>query len=118
MKGSVGGFLRDWKQKLAFTGIYLSVVALMWLFRIPCIFQALFHLPCPGCGMTRACLALCRLDFIAAFSYHPMFWSVPLVYWYLLNDGILFGKKADRIFLLAVAVGFLLQWIPKVIVGF
>lgn len=28
--------------------------------------------PCPGCGMTRALTALLRLDFAAAWGYHPM----------------------------------------------
>ena len=30
---------------------------------IPCLFETVTHLKCPGCGSTRACLAYSRLDF-------------------------------------------------------
>ena len=30
-----------------------------------------------SCGMTRALLAALRLDFAAAFSYHPLFFLLP-----------------------------------------
>ena len=33
-----------------------------------------------GCGMTRAWLAALRLDFAAAFAYHPLFWVVPIAF--------------------------------------
>lgn len=41
-----------------------------------CPFRALTGLPCPGCGMTRAFLALGRLDFAGAWAYNPL--SLPL----------------------------------------
>lgn len=41
-----------------------------------CPFDYFLGIPCPGCGMTRAFLALLRLDFEEAFYYHPLF---PLV---------------------------------------
>ena len=44
---------------------------------IPCLFHSLTDLVCPGCGMTRACLALVQGKFGAAWDYHPF--SVLLV---------------------------------------
>ena len=44
---------------------------------IGCPFRWATGVPCPGCGMTRAYLALARLDFRAAAAYHPLFWAVP-----------------------------------------
>jgi len=41
-----------------------------------CPFNALTGLPCPGCGMTRAFLALGRLDFAGAYASNPL--SFPL----------------------------------------
>lgn len=37
----------------------------------PCLFRCLTDLVCPGCGMTRACLAIVRGEFDAAWNYHP-----------------------------------------------
>jgi len=44
------------------------------LFRCP--MAAVFHLPCPACGSTRAALALARLDFAEALRFNPI---APLV---------------------------------------
>ena len=45
-----------------------SSVTGLWL---PCPFHALTGLECPGCGVTRMCLALLRLDFAAAWAANP-----------------------------------------------
>lgn len=37
-----------------------------------CPWKALTGIPCPGCGTTRAALALGRLDFAAAFAVSPL----------------------------------------------
>ena len=37
---------------------------------IPCVFHLITGLQCPGCGVTRMCLALLRLDFYAAARYN------------------------------------------------
>lgn len=47
---------------------------------IGCPFHKLTGLQCPGCGNSRAAMALLRLDFAAAFSYNPTF---PLQFGYL-----------------------------------
>ena len=38
---------------------------------IPCIFHSLTELACPGCGMTRACVALVQGKLGIAWYYHP-----------------------------------------------
>ena len=52
---------------------------------IPCILHEITGLDCPGCGMTRAVLALARLDLAAAFGYNHLW---PLIIGYLLWVGI------------------------------
>ncbi len=37
-----------------------------------CPFKALTALPCPGCGITHAFLALGRLDYAAAYAANPL----------------------------------------------
>ena len=51
-----------------------------------CPFKFITGIPCPGCGMTRACLAVAKGDFPASFYYHPL-WPVvvPTVLVELLN---------------------------------
>ncbi|MBQ7338227.1 MAG: DUF2752 domain-containing protein [Clostridia bacterium] len=48
--------------------VYLVLFAL----GIGCPIKYVTGISCPGCGMTRACLAALRLDFDAAFTYHPL----------------------------------------------
>lgn len=50
-------------------------------YSLPCLFYQITGLMCPGCGNSRAALALLRLDIAAAFSYNPLF---PLEFFYLL----------------------------------
>ena len=38
---------------------------------IPCILHLVTDIPCPGCGMTRACIALAQGHFADAWRYHP-----------------------------------------------
>jgi Protein of unknown function (DUF2752) len=37
-----------------------------------CPMAGVLGIPCPGCGLTRATLALARADFSQAFSFHPL----------------------------------------------
>lgn len=39
---------------------------------LPCPTALLLHLPCPGCGMTRATLALLHGDFAGSIRFHPL----------------------------------------------
>ena len=39
---------------------------------IPCLFYLITGLQCPGCGVSRMCLALARLDFAGAWRANPM----------------------------------------------
>ena len=104
--------ISHWKQKLLLTAAYLCIILVFSLLNVPCLFQAFLHIPCPGCGMTRAVKAALRLDLAAAFHYHPMFWCMPILYLYFLFDNGLFQRKwLDRAVLVSIGVGFLLHWI-------
>ena len=65
-----------------------------------CPIKALLGISCPGCGMTRACISAVRLDFVSAFSYHPL-WVVLLPYIAVLLVLVVKEKrKVTRIWLL------------------
>ena len=69
-------------------------------------------LACPGCGITRACVALVHGDFKAAFEYNYMFISLPIIFAYILFDGRIFkSKKIDYTILSIIMFGFLIHWI-------
>ena len=109
--------ISDFKSKLLLLGIFAGAVFLMWVLKLPCFWQAVFHVPCPGCGLTRACLSLLQLDLAAAFHYHPMFWSIPLLvaYWFL--DGKLVANKwGNRLPLALIGLGFAGNWIFKLFI--
>lgn len=49
-------------------------------FAVPCLFHKLTGLYCPGCGVTRMCLALLALDFPAAWRANSgLFLLLPLL---------------------------------------
>lgn len=105
------------KQKILIAVIYLIVVAIFYIFDLPCVYVKLFGVYCPGCGMTRAILSALQFDFISAFKYHPMFWTMPFVLAYLTFDGKLFkNKKINNIILILIAIGFLINWLIKIFV--
>jgi hypothetical protein len=59
-------------------GALAAVVALLGLavhgdFPL-CPMASSFGVPCPGCGLTRATLALLRGDFAEALHFHPLVW--------------------------------------------
>ncbi len=57
---------------------------------IPCLFNEITDLYCPGCGTTRAITAFCRGDYVKAFRYNPI-----LLVWfpYLLCFGIILIRE-------------------------
>ena len=52
-----------------------------WGIGLGCPFYQLTGLQCPGCGNSRAALALLRLDLPGALQYNPLF---PVEFGYLL----------------------------------
>jgi hypothetical protein len=56
----------------AMAALGVSGVALGW---IRCPMAALYHIPCPGCGMTRALRLLAAGDVGASLRMHPL--AVP-----------------------------------------
>lgn len=104
--------ISQWKTKLLLTAGYIGLIALFYLLRLSCVFQTFFGVACPGCGMTRAMIAALQLHLKEAFQYHPMFWSMPILYLYFLVDEGIFRKKLwDRIILWGIGAGFLLNWL-------
>lgn len=97
--------------------IVLAAVLLAVVSRgTPCLLRAATGIPCPTCGMTRAWLACFRLEIGAAFSYHPMFWSIPVLALAFLQDGFSFpGRKITSIIYIVTLLGFGTTWLIRIV---
>ena len=69
---TLASLLRDRRVSLALAAVATAQVACVaagvggW----PCPLKSALGIPCPGCGLTRASVALLRGDFAAAFRLH------------------------------------------------
>ena len=98
--------------KMLYMAVVLTLLAFLYISGVGCVWRFLFHYPCPGCGITRACVALVHGDFKAAFEYNYMFISLPIIFAYILFDGrIVKSKKIDYTILSIIMFGFLIHWI-------
>jgi hypothetical protein len=63
----------------SFAGMFAGIV----LFRLPfCPMASVLGVPCPGCGLTRATLALAHGDLLHALELHPLVLVLaPLFIW-------------------------------------
>ena len=102
-------------EKLIFLVGIVIYSLILRLFGSTCIILSIFGVRCPGCGLTRAVLSLLRLDFAAAVDYHPLVFTLPLLFLYFLFDGRLFSKIADRIILSVVLAAFVFVWVMRLI---
>lgn len=67
------------------TAVGIAVLAVIY-WKIGCPIRWLTGIACPGCGMSRALLALCRGEWRQALQYHPLVGTVPfLAVWLLLG---------------------------------
>lgn len=50
-----------------------------YILGIGCPIKYMTGISCPGCGMTRAVVECFHLNFSAAFYYHPLFFTLPVI---------------------------------------
>ena len=63
---------------------------------VPCLFRFIFHLQCPGCGVTHMLMAMGKGDFSGAFHSHPVIFCFgPFLIWILAKSlgNYLFSRK-------------------------
>lgn len=61
---------------LLITGLLILAA---YVLGIGCPIKYMTGISCPGCGMTRAVVECIHLDFIRAWYYHPLFFTLPII---------------------------------------
>jgi len=77
--------------------------------RVLCPFRALTGLPCPGCGITNAFLALGRLDFAGAYARNPLVFPLAALMALYLAGRIPRAVRSGKVLNLAL-LGVLVFW--------
>lgn len=104
--------------------IFIWIFGDSWLEKMPdCTFEKVTGLYCPGCGGTRAVIALFQGHFIKSFISHPavpytfIVYCIFMIKMFLLKHfGI--GKEKDGRILIFIYIGIgivCVQWIVKLI---
>ena len=86
------------KKILIMVSILIFIFVLLKMFQtlyynyhvtIPCIFNKITGLFCPGCGVTRMILSITKLDLYQAFRYNPLiFCMLPFIIFYGIDTSI------------------------------
>lgn len=104
-------------ERILILGIISFIVLINMFIDIKCPFKEYFHIPCAGCGMTRAIKAVLKFDFKTAFYYHPLFWTIPIII-LLILFGYKFNRKLEISIWIGVAVLFLGVFLLRIYYGF
>ena len=86
-------------------GIYRLLISALIIFLViyssmECFYQKIFHIPCLGCGMTRAWKYFVRGDINEAYEFHKGFWTAPIIALYIYKGKFLFRRIAWDILLI------------------
>ena len=76
--------------------IYFGIICmLVVILKIPCIFNKITGLFCPGCGITRMFISIIKLEFYQAFRYNSLIF-IYLVFIVLSIIYIIFYKLFNK----------------------
>ncbi len=95
-------------------GCAYAVFCIKTGYGIPCVFNLITGLKCPGCGISRMFLSLMRLDFKSAWKYNPAVIVISPFLAHLIFSGcyrwVKFGKNTETKFdnVLAIVLIFVL----------
>lgn len=109
-------------EKVALPGMQSTLPELCHLKRV-------FHVPCPGCGLTRSFISMGHFNLLAAASYNVM--GIPLflltllqipyrAYWLLRPDRRLMTLRGFHLeggFMVGICVLLVAQWLVKMALG-
>ncbi len=106
--------------RFAFLGIFLYYAAVHVLFGLFCPVRIVVHMPCPGCGMTRAFFLALTGRWTEAWEMHPMIYGWMLFGALFLFERYFMEKKGMpfRAFLVLLCLGTLFVYAYRLVYGF
>lgn len=110
------------RDKVPFYKLVLYSLSILFLLLIfyKCPFKFFLGVPCLGCGMTRALISCLKLDFVAAFNYHPLFGFVIIagILWCLNYFGVkLLSPKITKILGYTLCALFVIVYFIRLFTG-
>lgn len=92
---------RKSKKFVIITEILLFLLVIVFHFKPSCIIKSITHIPCPGCGMTRAFKLIIKGKLLQALSQNiisvPLFISIIIVNICLIMDIINSKRHTEKI---------------------
>lgn len=83
------------KEKIFLIFFFFFLSVLILISQIKCPIRLIFHIYCPGCGITRMFISLIKLDFYQAFRYNPLvFIIIPII---IINNFFVKNLKIKKI---------------------
>ena len=110
------------KRAVRGTLIHIAIIVAfaLYAFILKCPAREWLGLCCPGCGLTRACLAALRLDMVSALHYHPLFWLFPpyiFLYMHRRAFRLPFRERVWHVGLTVVCVLMIVQYAVRLFTG-
>lgn len=106
--------LKKHKDLICLAATIVFIYAVMHFVGIGCPIKFVTGISCLGCGMTRAWLSVLKLDFSAAFYYHPLFMLPPVAaVVYLAKSKI--NLKIYKIIMLTIVIAFITMYLYRLI---
>jgi len=85
------------RKEIIILGVFLILLSVFVYFKdpfkgpiLPCIFNKITGLYCPGCGMTRAVNSCFKFNFYQAFRFNALLFIAPIMlglYWFAKGNG-------------------------------
>ncbi len=73
---------------------FLNIISWLQQHQLPCVFKALFHFDCPGCGFQRSAIALLQGNILMSIKLYPALLPMLLFFTVLiLNNKFSFIKS-------------------------
>lgn len=106
--------VKKYKDILYPAAVIAFVYAVFHFVGIGCPIKFVTGISCLGCGMTRAWVSVLKLDFAAAFYYHPLFMIPPIaIIVYFAKSKI--NIKIYKIIMLTMVIAFITIYMYRLI---